>query len=206
MNADGPGPHAEITFTPRRSESPFAPRDLAAAGGFQRVALSWETPLATFNRIDYYQVRYQSGAHPYTAWTRIPNSNYQTTRHTVTGLADETRYTIQVRAVNSALRTLGFVPFDPHQGRAAPGRNGVPLATPPKSRLWRHGIRHKSQISSGTPGVASGSIFPPGRGENAAGILFHNSVSDRTKKLPRSPRPEVEWGDAGPPRVGPEIH
>ena len=101
VNAAGPGPRAEITFTPRRSERPFAPRDLAAAGGFQRVALSWETPPATFNRIDYYQVRYQSGAHPYTAWTRIPNSNYQTTRHTVTGLADETRYTIQVRAVNS---------------------------------------------------------------------------------------------------------
>ena len=101
VTADGPGLHAEITFTPRRSESPFAPRDLAAAGGFQRVALSWETPPATFNRIDYYQVRYQSGAHPYTAWTRIPNSNYQTTRHTVTGLADETTYVIQIRAVNS---------------------------------------------------------------------------------------------------------
>ena len=101
VTADGPGPHAEITFTPRRSEPPFAPRDLAAAGGFQRVALSWETPPATFNRIDYYQVRYQSGAHPYTAWTRIPNSNYQTTRHTVTGLADETTYVIQIRAVNS---------------------------------------------------------------------------------------------------------
>ena len=57
VNAAGPGPRAEITFTPRRSERPFAPRDLAAAGGFQRVALSWETPPATFNRIDYYQVR-----------------------------------------------------------------------------------------------------------------------------------------------------
>ena len=101
VNATGNGARAEITFTPRRSEPPFAPRDLAAAGGFQRVALSWETPPATFNRIDYYQVRYRPGAHPYTSWTRIPNSNYQTTRHTVTGLADETRYTIQVRAVNS---------------------------------------------------------------------------------------------------------
>ena len=102
VNANGPGPPAEITFTPVQSEPPFAPVALAAVGGFQRVALSWETPPATFNRIDYYQVRYhQSGAHPYTSWTRIPHSNYQTTRHTVTGLADETPYTIQVRAVNS---------------------------------------------------------------------------------------------------------
>ena len=101
MNATGNGARAEITFTPRRSERPVAPRDLAAAGGFQRVALSWETPPATFNRIDYYQVRYSSTDLAAAVWTDIPGSDHTTTRHTVTGLADETTYVIQIRAVNS---------------------------------------------------------------------------------------------------------
>ena len=76
--------------------------DLIAVGGVRSVALSWETPPATFNRIERYQVRYLSGSQQYTPWATIPNSNYRTTRHTLTGLADETAYTIQVRAVNSS--------------------------------------------------------------------------------------------------------
>ncbi|WP_420635722.1 Calx-beta domain-containing protein [Candidatus Palauibacter sp.] len=94
------GPRASITFTSVDEGRPNEPVELVAAGGFRRVALSWETPRATFNRIDYYQVRYRSGEQPYTSWTRIPNSNYRTTSHTLTGLADETPYDIQVRAVN----------------------------------------------------------------------------------------------------------
>ena len=101
VNANGAGPRASITFTSVDEGRPNEPVELVAAGGFRRVALSWETPRATFNRIDYYQVRYRSGEQPYTSWTRIPNSNYRTTSHTLTGLADETPYDIQVRAVNS---------------------------------------------------------------------------------------------------------
>ena len=73
-----------------------------AVGGFRSVALSWETPPATFNRIQRYQVRYVLGSQQYTPWATIPNSDYETTSHTLTGLADETHYTIQVRAVNSS--------------------------------------------------------------------------------------------------------
>ena len=42
-NANGPGPSAEITFVPVQTERPVAPVNLAAVGGFRRVALSWET-------------------------------------------------------------------------------------------------------------------------------------------------------------------
>ena len=101
VNANGAGPRASIAFTSVDEGPPNEPVELAAVGGFRRVALSWEPPRATFTRIDYYQVRYRSGEQPYTSWARIPNSNDRTTSHTVTGLADETRYTIQVRAVNS---------------------------------------------------------------------------------------------------------
>ena len=101
VNANGAGPSASIIFTSVDAGPPNEPVELVAVGGFRRVALSWEPQRATFTRIDYYQVRYRSGEQPYTSWATIPNSNYQTTSHTLTGLADETPYDIQVRAVNS---------------------------------------------------------------------------------------------------------
>ena len=101
VNAAGPGPRAEITFTPRRSERPVAPRDLAAAGGFRSATLSWNSLSGTVPQIQRFQVRYSSTDLVAAVWTDIPGSNHTTTRHTVTGLADETTYVIQIRAVNS---------------------------------------------------------------------------------------------------------
>ena len=101
VNANGAGPRASITFTSLDDGPPNEPVELVAVGGFRRVALSWETPASTFSRIGYYQVRHRSGEQPYTSWTRIPNSSHRTTSHTLTGLADETPYDIQVRGVNS---------------------------------------------------------------------------------------------------------
>ena len=104
VNADGAGPRASITFRPLDDGPPNEPVDLVAVGGIQRVALSWKTP-ATFRQITYYQARYRNDEHPdnpWTSWTRIPNSNYRTTRHTVTGLAYNVPYILEVRAVNSA--------------------------------------------------------------------------------------------------------
>ena len=101
VNANGAGPRASIAFTSVDEGPPNEPVELVAVGGFRRVALSWEPPRATFTRIDYYQVRYRSGEQPYTSWAKIPNSNDRTTSHTLTGLADETTYDIQVGAVNS---------------------------------------------------------------------------------------------------------
>ena len=103
VNADGPGPHASITFTPLDDGPPKAPLSLIAVGGIERVALSWKTP-ASLSQIRYYQVRYRNEAdpeNPWTSWTTIPNSNYRTTGHTVTGLLYGTPYILEVRAANS---------------------------------------------------------------------------------------------------------
>ena len=98
------GPRASITFTPLDDGPPNEPVDLVAVGGIQRVALSWKTSATTLNQVTYYQVRYRNDRHPdnpWTSWARIPNSNYRTTRHTVTGLAFGAPYILEVRAVNS---------------------------------------------------------------------------------------------------------
>ena len=103
VNANGAGPRASITFRPLDDGPPNEPVDLIAVGGIQRVALSWKTP-TTLRQIDYYQVRHRNDGHPdnpWTSWTRIPGSDYRTTRHTVTGLEDDNVYIIEVRAVNS---------------------------------------------------------------------------------------------------------
>ena len=97
------GPRASITFTPLDDGPPNEPVDLIAVGGIQRVALSWKTS-ATLIQIKYYQVRYRNDRHPdnpWTSWARIPNSNYRTIRHTVTGLGYNNPYILEVRAVNS---------------------------------------------------------------------------------------------------------
>ena len=103
VNAVGAGPHASITFTPLDDGPPKAPLTFIAVGGIERVALSWKTP-ASLSPIRYYQVRYRNEAdpeNPWTSWTTIPNSNYRTTGHTVTGLLAGTQYIVEVRAANS---------------------------------------------------------------------------------------------------------
>ena len=103
VNANGAGPRASITFRPLDDGPPNEPVDLIAVGGIQRVALSWKTP-TTLGQIDYYSVRHRDDGHPdnpWTSWTRIPGSDYRTTRHTVTGLEHDSVYVVEVRAVNS---------------------------------------------------------------------------------------------------------
>ena len=102
VNANGAGPRASITFRPLDDGPPNEPVDLIAVGGIQRVALSWKTPV-TLGQILYYQVRYRNDGHPdnpWTSWTRIPNSDYRTTGHTVTGLEYNSLYVLEVRTVN----------------------------------------------------------------------------------------------------------
>ena len=52
-------------------------------------------------QIQKFQVRYSSTDIAGAAWTDITGSDHKTTGHTVTGLAGDTNYAFQVRAVNS---------------------------------------------------------------------------------------------------------
>ena len=82
---------------------PTRPRNLTARDDDREVALRWELP-ASYNDIELagyqYRVRARGGAWS-PDWTRIPHSVATTTSHTVTGLTNNTRYTFEVRGINS---------------------------------------------------------------------------------------------------------
>ena len=82
---------------------PTRPRNLTARDDDREVALRWELP-ASYNDVELtgyeYRVRARGGAWS-PDWTRIPHSVATTTSHTVTGLTNNTRYTFEVRGINS---------------------------------------------------------------------------------------------------------
>ena len=82
---------------------PTRPRNLTARDDDREVALRWQLP-ASYNDIELagyqYRVRARGGAWS-PDWTRIPHSVATTTSHTVTGLTNNTRYTFEVRGINS---------------------------------------------------------------------------------------------------------
>ena len=82
---------------------PTRPRNLTARDDDREVALRWELP-ASYNDVELtgyeYRVRARGGAWS-PDWTRIPDSVATTTSHTVTGLTNNTRYTFEVRGINS---------------------------------------------------------------------------------------------------------
>ena len=78
-----------------------APRNLAAAAGNGQVTLSWDAPASDGGAaISGYQYQRRAGAGAYGQWTTIPGGSLARA-HTVTGLANGTRYFFRVRAVNS---------------------------------------------------------------------------------------------------------
>ena len=82
---------------------PTRPRNLTARDEDREVALRWELP-ASYNDVELtgyeYRVRARGGAWS-PDWTHIPDSVATTTSHTVTGLANNTPYTFEVRGINS---------------------------------------------------------------------------------------------------------
>ena len=78
-----------------------APRNLDAAPGNGQVALSWTAPATDGgSAITEYQYQQRAGTGAYGLWATIPGRSLARA-HTVTGLANETRYYYRVRAVNS---------------------------------------------------------------------------------------------------------
>ena len=80
-------------------EPPAAPTGLTATPGNARVFLNWTNP--SDSDIDKYQVRQGTGTTvTWGEWTDIGSSTATTTIHTVTGLANGTEYSFQIRAVD----------------------------------------------------------------------------------------------------------
>ena len=95
-----PGPYSELLVTTLAvSADPPPEVVVTAVGGFRSATLSWNSLSGT--QIQRFQVRYSSTNVVAAVWTNIPGSNHTTTSHTVTGLADETTYVMQIRAVNA---------------------------------------------------------------------------------------------------------
>ena len=80
-------------------QPPAAPTGLTATPGNARVFLNWTNP--SDSDIDKYQVRQGTGTTvTWGEWTDIGSSTATTTIHTVTGLANGTEYSFQIRAVD----------------------------------------------------------------------------------------------------------
>ena len=100
VNAEGAGPASNrASATPRGP--PGAPGSLVARAGDGQVALGWTAPASDGgSEITGYRVRRKAGSGGFGDWTE--GGNATTTALAVTGLANGTAYTFEVRAVNAA--------------------------------------------------------------------------------------------------------
>ena len=74
-----------------------APSGLAATGQNRQVTLTWTDP--EDSRITRYQYRHRAGSGQWSNWRDISGSGATTVSHAITGLANFTLYTIELRAV-----------------------------------------------------------------------------------------------------------
>ncbi|MCE2524052.1 MAG: fibronectin type III domain-containing protein, partial [Rhodobacteraceae bacterium] len=94
VNASGPGDAAEVTATPLAK--PAIPAGLVANAADGYVVLSWSSP--GNNTIQKYEISTNGGMD----FSDIDGSNWTTTTHTVSNLANGTTYTMALRAVNAS--------------------------------------------------------------------------------------------------------
>ena len=81
---------------------PWQPENLTATPATESVSLSWTPGGDNGSPITSYQVRYRKGNGAWSDWTTITGSSASTTSHEVTGLDENSSYTLEVRAVNDA--------------------------------------------------------------------------------------------------------
>ena len=150
---------------------PAKPTGLTATPGHGEVTLNWDDPNDA--SITGWQVQYKEGDGSYGNWMDIPNSTATTTRHTVTGLTNGSRYAFRLRAVNAvgageASDPVAATPLHPDTARAAKARKaaltGLSRATL-SSATDVIGGRLSGELSI-TPDSDGGSI-----GEQALGIV-----------------------------------
>ena len=78
---------------------PLAPTSLTAAGGNGQAVLGWTDP--GNDSISHYEVRHRPAAGRWGGWTKIANSDKDTTAHTVTSLDSAVTYQFEVRSANA---------------------------------------------------------------------------------------------------------
>ena len=101
MRGSTPGATDGVQATPR-FPAPPVPSGLTATAGDANIALSWKDPSDTDISEYQYRVSDDGGANWSPDWTGIANSDANTTSHAVTGLTNDTTYTIEVRALRGS--------------------------------------------------------------------------------------------------------
>jgi len=153
------GAVSSATATPNLP--PPAPSGLSSTAGDGLVDLSWTDP--GDSSITKYQTRHKAGSGAFNAWADIASSGATTTSHRVTGLTNDTSYTIEVRAVRSgplygaSSSTTAIprptVPAAPASFTATPGDGRVDLAwtDPSNSQITAYQYRYKAGTGSWNP-------------------------------------------------------
>ena len=105
LNAAGPGPAAEVSAATTAAASPgsapAAPGGLSGTGADESITLSWNNP--GDSTILQYQFRERpDNEASWRCWRRIYHSTAATTGHTMPGITNNTRYRVQLRALNAA--------------------------------------------------------------------------------------------------------
>ena len=140
-NVGGNGAAATLTA----ETLPAAPTNLWPDPGHGEVTLSWTVP--NDDTILRYQYRHKIVTGTYGNWTNIPNSDKDTTAHTVTGLTNGTRYRFELRAVNSGSGPASTVAATPLARPAAPanllaaagdGQVTLSWTNPGNNTIWRY--------------------------------------------------------------------
>ena len=126
---------------------PAAPTGFAATAGDEKAVLTWsKTSNADVYRYDF---RFRTGnARNYGAWARVPGAGANTVRHTVSGLANGTRYFFELRA------------FD-NDGFGAAASASTLLAESPSSAVEVPDAGLRERIGQ-TLGLASGAAVTQG--------------------------------------------
>ena len=152
--------------------APSAPTNLAAVAGDRQITLSWDNP--GNNTIGKYQFSRNSGS-IFPTFNDIIGSSATTTTHTLTtGLANGTRYTLAVRALNiggqGAVSTVTATPLWPAPTNlaATPGDSQVTLEWDRNSEIATYRVRTVDASGSATPVT---SIIPSGSGSKTTAII-----------------------------------
>ena len=158
------GPLTSEATTEVLASRPGALTDLDAALGDARVTLTWTAAPDGGTPVTKHSYRQRTGDNPYRNWTDIPDSaegRTNDTSYTVTGLANNTAYTFQVRAVNAqgagpeATQQRGHPAAVHHpvrtlhhkRGREQRGSTRLPRSVPPAVApdLRRNAVRRSTR-------------------------------------------------------------
>ena len=225
VNVTGEGPSATKDATPA-SATPAAPV-LSATAGDTQVRLTWPDP--GDSSIDKYEYRWKKTSDlPFVdnddnvdTWAVIPDSNANTTRHTVIGLVNSTDYTFHIRAVdNQALQPngdssdvtaipTGTLPDSPLNLEAEPGHEEVRLswADPDDASIDKYhysidGVTNSTNISADVTtytitGLTNGTTYTfQIWAENATGVGPASGI-DAKPLPPQLLRPALEPPEEG---------